>query len=159
VLAMPRRRAGYHRYDKLRERGDLVRGRSGIYMSASHAVCNEVLRGDGFGAVPTTVSKRALTSARDSVARVVHPLDDSFASVDPPEHTRLRKIVAPHFTAPAMRRLAPVVSRLVDAELDRLDRAGPVDLIGEFAVRVPSRVICQLLGLPESDHDTFVRWG
>ena len=159
VLAMPRGRAGYDRYDRLRECGPLVRGRSGIFMSASYAVCNEVLRGDAYGAVPTTVSKRALTSTTDEVARVVHPLDDSFASVDPPEHTRLRKIVAPYFAPQAMRRLELAVQRVVHSELDRLDRPDTVDLVGEFAVRVPSRVICEMLGLPESDHDRFVRWG
>ncbi|NUS73394.1 MAG: cytochrome P450 [Corynebacteriales bacterium] len=127
-------------------------------MSVSHAVCKELLRSNAFGAVPTTVSKRALLPADDG-GPLVHPLDDSFASMDPPEHTRLRKIVAPSFTPAAMRAQTSFVERVVQEELDRLDGHGKVDLIDEFAVRVPSRVICELLGMPTSDHELFVKWG
>ncbi|WP_037077265.1 cytochrome P450 [Pseudonocardia spinosispora] len=159
ILAMPRGSAGYARYEKVRARGELVRGRSGTYMTVSHRVCNEVLRSDAFGAVPTAASKHVLTPTNGRLDRLVHPLDDSFASVDPPEHPRLRKIVAPFFTPAAMRRLRGFVDEVIDDELDRLDRPERLDLISEFAVRVPSRVICEMLGLPPSDHERFVRWG
>ncbi|MFB9905993.1 cytochrome P450 [Allokutzneria oryzae] len=159
VLSMPRGVAGYDRYERVRERGELVRGRSGLYMTASHAVCGKLLRSPDFGAVPTTVSKRALRPTDGSAQRLVHPLDDSFASIDPPEHTRLRKIVAPAFTPQAMRAQEEFVTDVVEQELDRVDRQSTVDLIDEFAVRVPSRVICEMLGMPTSDHELFVRWG
>lgn len=160
VLQLPRGRSGYARYERVRAAGDLVRGRGRLYMSASHATCGEVLRGRQFGAVPTAAAKLRLTPPRGQrSALLVHPLDDSFASVDPPEHTRLRRIVAPWFTTAAMKARAGFVERVVEDELDRLDRPGTVDLIDEFALRVPSRVICELLGLPPADHERFCRWG
>ncbi|UGQ11308.1 cytochrome P450 [Yinghuangia sp. ASG 101] len=162
VLCLPRGAAGYARYERIRERGDLVRGRSGLYMTASHRICDEVLRSDAFGAVPTTVSKvrlRASPEEREGGPVLVHPLDDSFASVDPPDHTRLRKIVAPWFTPHALRSRRQFVEQVVAERLDRLAPTTSLDLISEFAVQVPSLVICDLLGLPTTDHDRFVRWG
>lgn len=159
VLELPRGESGHPRYEQVREHGDLVRGRNGTVMTASHAVCNQVLRNNTFGAVSSTVAKHVLRPARPGTARLVHPLDDSFASIDPPEHARLRKVVAPAFSAQAMRDLATSVERITAEQLDRLDRTEPVDLIGEFALRVPSAVICRLLGVPQADHPRFVRWG
>lgn len=158
VLTLRRGRDGYARYERIREHGDLVRGRSGLFMSATYLTCSEVLRDDAFGAVATPSSRR-LRSPSGEDGHVVHPLDDSFASMDPPDHTRLRKIVAPGFTPRALRGRRPFMEKVVAEQLDRLDRAEPVDLIGEFAVRVPSRIICELLGLPTGDHELFVHWG
>ncbi|WP_205873320.1 cytochrome P450 [Mycobacterium camsae] len=81
------------------------------------------------------------------------------AAANPPEHTRLRKLVAPHFSPEVLRARRAFVEDLVDRQLDRLDCGEPVDLIDEFAIQVPSRVISELLGLPHQDHFLFARWG
>ncbi|ASR37315.1 hypothetical protein BAY61_22525 [Prauserella marina] len=160
ILGMPRGTDGNARYERLREHGELVRGRSGLYMSASHRVCREVLRGKDFGAVPTATAKlRLRPPSWQRGDLLVHPLDDSFASADPPDHTRLRRIVAPLFTPAAIRERGAFVERVVAEELNRLDTREPVDLIGEFAIRVPSRVISEFLGLPPGNHDRYCRWG
>lgn len=160
ILDLPRGRPGYARYERIRDAGDLVRGRSGLFMTATHATCSEVLRSKDFGAARTATAKFRLRPPEWQHSKLlVHPLDDSFASMDPPEHTRLRKIVAPWFTPAAMRDRRALVEKVVQEHLDRLDPAAPVDLIGDFAVRVPSQVICALLGLPTGDHALFCRWG
>ncbi|MFQ6396364.1 cytochrome P450 [Nocardia sp. KC 131] len=160
VLHMPRGADGYANYEKIRARGDLVRGRSGLCMTASYAVCNEVLRSDRFFAAPTSAVRLKLTPPSWQRSDVlVHPLDDSFASANPPEHTALRRIVAPFFSPQLMRARHAYIEKVVAEQLDRLDRDEPVDLIDEFAIQVPSKVICEILGLPESDHPLFVRWG
>ncbi|WP_328649294.1 cytochrome P450 [Amycolatopsis sp. NBC_00348] len=75
---------------------------------------------------------------------------------DPPEHTRLRKMLTSEFTVRRMRRLEPRITEIVDAALDDLERAGtPGDLVANFALPVPSLVICELLGVPYSDRAEF----
>ena len=75
---------------------------------------------------------------------------------DPPEHTRLRRMLTSEFTVRRMRRLEPRIAEIVDAALDDLERAGrPADLVAHFALPVPSLVICELLGVPYADRDDF----
>ena len=78
--------------------------------------------------------------------------------LDPPEHSRLRRMLTPEFTAGRMRRLGPRVAAIVDEHLDVLAAAGPpVDLVPAFALPVPALVICELLGVPVADRDSFQR--
>ncbi|MBG6092914.1 cytochrome P450 [Actinomadura viridis] len=75
---------------------------------------------------------------------------------DPPEHTRLRRMLTPEFTRHRMRALEPRIVEIVDSALDDLERAGrPADLVANFALPVPSMVICELLGVPYSDRAEF----
>ncbi|MFE7741742.1 cytochrome P450 [Nocardia sp. NPDC057455] len=160
VMSIPRGADGHGRYEQVRARGDLVRGRSGLCMTASYAMCNEVLRSDRFAAAPTSAVRLKLTPPSWQRTDVlVHPLDDSFASANPPEHTSLRRIVAPWFSPQQMRARRAFIEKVVAEHLDRLDRAEPVDLIDEFALQVPSKVICEMLGLDPDDHALFARWG
>jgi cytochrome P450 len=88
---------------------------------------------------------------------------------DPPEHTRLRRLLTPEFTVRRLERLRPLVDRIVDEQLDtvaeraeRAERAGaeePVDLVRDFAFPVPFSVICELLGLPVEERDRFRELG
>jgi cytochrome P450 len=83
----------------------------------------------------------------------------SINGLDPPEHTRLRKLVASAFTArrvEALRpRVASIVSELIDAVLDR---PLPLDLVAGFSVPLPARVICEMLGVPAEDIGQFHAW-
>jgi cytochrome P450 len=75
-------------------------------------------------------------------------------TMDPPEHTRLRKLVAQAFTPARVERLRPRVQELVDDLCDGLAKDGPdatVDLVARFAFPLPYTVICELLGIPEPD--------
>lgn len=75
---------------------------------------------------------------------------------DPPDHTRLRRMLTPEFTVRRMRRLEPRIVEIVEDALDDLERAGsPADLVSMFALPVPSLVICELLGVPYSDRAEF----
>lgn len=75
---------------------------------------------------------------------------------DPPEHTRLRRMLTPEFTMRRMRRLEPRITEIVQMALDDLQRAGkPADLVSHFALPVPSLVICELLGVPYADRAEF----
>ncbi|MER7013818.1 cytochrome P450 [Saccharopolyspora sp. NPDC000359] len=77
-------------------------------------------------------------------------------SLDPPDHTRLRRMLTPEFTVRRMRRLEPRIVEIVDQHLDAMERRGaPVDLVAEFALPIPSLVICELLGVPTADQAEF----
>ncbi|MGN6575365.1 MAG: cytochrome P450 [Nocardioides sp.] len=75
---------------------------------------------------------------------------------DPPDHTRLRRLITPEFTVRRLARLRPLVTSIVEARLDAMERQGPVvDLVSTFAFPVSFQVICELLGLPGEDRERF----
>jgi cytochrome P450 len=83
---------------------------------------------------------------------------------DPPEHTRLRKLLTPEFTMRRLERLRPKITEIVARQLDELEAQaaagdGVVDLVPAFAFPIPFLVICELLGLPDEDRDTFRELG
>ncbi|MGS2646734.1 cytochrome P450 [Streptosporangium sp. G12] len=76
--------------------------------------------------------------------------------MDPPDHTRLRRMLTPEFTMRRIRRLEPRIREIVADHLDVMERTGaPADLISEFATPIPSLVICELLGVPYEDREAF----
>ena len=83
-------------------------------------------------------------------------------SMDGPEHLRVRRLVAPSFTARRAAAFRPRITRLVDALLDDLVEqagAGPVDLIPAFARPLPMAVICELVGIPAQDRPRWREYG
>jgi cytochrome P450 len=80
----------------------------------------------------------------------------SFIMMDDPEHARLRRMVTAPFAVKKVEVLRPAVQRIVDDLIaGMLARSGPVDLVEEFALPIPSLVICELLGVPYDDHAFF----
>ncbi|MGH8795083.1 MAG: cytochrome P450, partial [Stackebrandtia sp.] len=76
--------------------------------------------------------------------------------VDPPDHTRLRRMLTPEFTMRRLRRLIPRIEEIVARRLDAMEAVGgPADLVDVFAVPIPSLVISELLGVPQPDRDAF----
>src|SRR6266542_316990 len=100
---------------------------------------------------------RAAASTPDAPQTMLAALNtDSVMSLDPPEHTRLRKLVARAFTARRVEELRPRVAKLVDELLDALEaEPRPVDLVEHFSLPLPVAVICELLGVPASDRPKF----
>ncbi|MGP8304023.1 cytochrome P450 [Streptomyces inhibens] len=79
-----------------------------------------------------------------------------FVAMDPPDHTRLRRKLTGAFTVKRMKQLEEHIIDIAERQLDEMARlAPPVDLVKEFALPVPSLVICELLGVPYADRETF----
>ncbi|MER6362618.1 cytochrome P450 [Kitasatospora sp. NPDC001527] len=79
--------------------------------------------------------------------------------MDPPDHTRIRRLIAGSFTAQRAERMRPSTERLADSLLDAMVAAGPpADLVRDFAVPFPIGVICDLLGVPYQDRHRFHQW-
>jgi cytochrome P450 len=148
-------------YDTLRARGPLHRQRfpSGMqgwlitgYDAARFALSDPRFVKGGPGHGPYQEQLPAHVSAA---------IDRHLLALDPPDHTRLRRLLAAAFTRRRSEQLAPRIQELTDDLLDRLQlraRTGPVDLITEFAYPLPIAVICELLGVPEGDRGDFRAW-
>jgi pimeloyl-[acyl-carrier protein] synthase len=78
---------------------------------------------------------------------------------DPPDHTRLRGLVSKAFTPRVVEGLRPHIQEIVDDLLDRVEGAGAMDLIEDFAYPLPVIVICEMLGVPVADRERFKGWG
>jgi cytochrome P450 len=84
---------------------------------------------------------------------------ESIIGMDPPEHTRLRKLVARAFTARRVEALRPRAAAIVEQLIDRLETLEqPADLVDNFSLPLPVQVICELLGVPAGDRREFHGW-
>jgi cytochrome P450 len=79
-------------------------------------------------------------------------------AVNPPDHTRLRRLVSGAFTARRVAALRPRIEQLTEQLLDEMSGADRVDLIDSFAFPLPIQVICELLGVPADDQRDFRAW-
>jgi cytochrome P450 len=85
-------------------------------------------------------------------------LNRNMLNSDPPEHTRLRRVVSQAFSPRRVEALRPRVAQIVDALLDRVAPHGRCDLMEDFAIPLPMTVISELLGIPEADHRRVLDW-
>lgn len=148
----------YPTYDRIREERGVIPSAIGLLVLSRHADCVRLLHDP-----ETSVDQRksALFQAYIEAAGGENPFADrepSFLFLDPPDHTRLRGLVAHAFTPRRVRELGPFIEQVVDELLDRALAAGSMEVIEEFAYLVPVRVICELLGVPGEDHMTFRDW-
>jgi cytochrome P450 len=77
---------------------------------------------------------------------------------DPPDHTRLRKFTVKAFTPSRIEALRPLISQITESLLDKCDRDGGMEVIGDLASALPVQVLCDLMGVPQSDQPLLRRW-
>ncbi|MFG3319544.1 cytochrome P450 [Streptomyces sp. NPDC048171] len=87
-----------------------------------------------------------------------HAIGRNMLQSDPPQHTRLRRLVAGHFAPGRIAALRPGVERVAGDLLDALPRRGTADLVARYALPLPVTVICELLGVPGADREVFHTW-
>jgi cytochrome P450 len=91
--------------------------------------------------------------------RDLHPaVSQTMLASDPPQHTRLRRLVARAFTPGTIAGLRPYIQSVTDGLVDALVADGRADLVEDLAVPLPVTVICQLLGVPEADRSAVRGW-
>ena len=150
----------YALYERIRRRGPVVRSRTGVHALTSAELCEQVLRDPTFGVRPAGHADGA-GDRTDPVARIALPptVTGSFLEMDPPDHTRLRRTVAPAFRPRVVRERAPrleaLLHRLVDRVEDRVRRGEHFDVMADLAAPFPIAVISDLLGVPEADAARF----
>ena len=152
----------YPLYQRLRERDPIHRSRAirGWFLFR-HADCLAVLRDGRFSADDRNYAGYAQQRAweiADGLADPNQPDEPPMLRRDPPDHTRLRKLVSKAFTPRALEQLRPRVEELADRLLTPLARRGEFDVIRDFAVPFPVTIIAEMLGIPACDFATFKRW-
>ncbi|MFI6578905.1 cytochrome P450 [Nocardiopsis sp. NPDC050513] len=98
------------------------------------------------------------TTRAGEFAEVPPATPGMFINMDAPEHTRYRSLLTGRFTVRRMRQLTERIEQITAERLDAMERGGPTaDLVEAFAQPIPALVICELLGVPYDDHETFQR--
>ena len=146
----------YPFYRLLRERAPVWRSPTGLWVLSRHSDIAAVLKDSRFG--HDFESKLSDPRGRDELLEepVFRGLRLSMLVRDPPDHTRLRGLVAKAFTARRLEAMRPKIAALVEALLDAVEPQGRMDAIADFARPLPVLVICDLLGIPEADRPRFL---
>jgi cytochrome P450 len=153
----------YPAYARLHEEGPLhyldVDGKWALWSVVSHAECSSVAKDPRLSAKRSQQMILSLPlSSQSEFSELARMLGLWLIFMDPPEHSRLRKLLNKGFSPAAIEGLRPQVEAIVDQMLSPLKRGAEVDLMREFANPVPVRIILEMLGIPQELRDTFVNW-
>jgi cytochrome P450 len=145
----------YPVYAKCRERGPIQLPDENITVFSTLGDCDEVLRHPSSSSdrKTSTISRRMAASGE--WPKPAGP--PGFLFLDPPDHTRLRKLVSKAFSPRVVSALHPEITALVDGLLDRIAERGGFDVVADLAYPLPVAVICRLLGVPIEDEPQFSR--
>jgi cytochrome P450 len=143
----------YPLYAKFRERGPIQLPAVNVTVFSTSRDCDEVLRHPSSSSDRwnSTIAQRQLASGAWSKPAV----PPGFLFLDPPDHTRLRKLVSKAFAPKVINALQPDITAMVDGLLDQIAERGHFDVIGDLAYPLPVAVICRLLGVPLEDEPMF----
>src|SRR6185312_9734658 len=147
----------YPAYAQIRELGPLRIPEFNLTVFSSFQECDDVLRH------PCSASdfrKATPIQRRPTADDDYHEHDDgdpSFLFLDPPDHTRLRKLVSKAFAPKVVKALEPDITALVTSLLDQVEDQGSFDVVADLAYPLPVAVICRLLGVPIEDEPEFSR--
>ncbi|MDE2063522.1 MAG: cytochrome P450 [Bradyrhizobium sp.] len=144
----------YPHYDILRRLDPVHVTPHGMYLVSRHADVSEILRDKRFGKdfVERSVRRYGPKIMEEPIFR---SMSHWMLQQDPPDHTRLRGLVVKAFTARRVEDMRPRIQEVVDQTLDRVIPNGHMDLIEDFAFRLPVTIICDMLGIPEEHRATF----
>ena len=151
----------YPTYARLHEQGPLhyvdVGSKWAVWSIFSHAECSSVAKDPRLSAKRAKQMLLPLPLSRQSeFSELARMLSLWLIFMDPPEHTRLRKLLNKGFSAAAVEGLRPQAEAIVDQMLKPLQHGSEVELMSEFANPMPVRIISELLGVPQALHGTFV---
>src|SRR6202041_566750 len=144
----------YPHYDQLRQLDPVHITAHGMYLVSRHADVSGVLRDKRFGKDFVERSTRRY-GAKIMEEPVFRSMSHWMLQQDPPDHSRLRGLVVKAFTARRVEDMRPRIQQVVDQTLDRIIPQGKMDLIEDFAFRLPVTIICDMLGIPEDNRGGF----
>src|SRR6266436_1178513 len=124
-----------------------------------HAVCSSIIRDPRLSARRVGAVLLALPPERQAeFAELARMLGLWLLFLDAPEHSRLRKLMNKGFSPAVAEALRPQIETIVDRMLEPMRHASEADILREIAYPLPVRVIAEMLGVPETLHEHFVRW-
>jgi cytochrome P450 len=139
----------YPAYRRWREQSPVAAVDAGFLVLTGHDACSEVLRDPRFGHTEPVAPADADSGA---------PQRPSFLVLNPPDHTRLRRLVSRAFTPRMIDRLTPRIEEITAGLVADAVSAGTADLLAAVAAPLPVVVISELLGVPVADRDRFEGW-
>jgi cytochrome P450 len=144
----------YSVYRQFRDNGPISLPQANLTVFSAYRDCDEALRhpSSSVDRLKSTMAQRMF--AESNVRPQGPPM---FLFLDPPDHTRLRKLVSKAFVPKVVNELQPEITGLVDGLLDRIAEKGHFDVVGDLAYPLPVAVICRLLGVPLEDEPEFGR--
>lgn len=144
----------YPAYARLRATDPMHLNSFGAFVASRHAEASLVLRDKRFGKdfVNRSVKRYGEKIMDEPVFR---SMSHWMLQQDPPDHTRLRGLVVKAFTARRVEDMRPRIQQIVDQTLDAVADRGHMDLIADFAYRLPVTIICDMLGIPEEHREIF----
>jgi len=153
----------YPTYSRLLEEGPLhyvdVGSKWAVWSVFSHAECSAMAKDPRCSAKRAQQQLLALPLSRQAeFSELARMLGLWLIFMDPPEHTRLRKLLNKGFSPAAIEALRPQVEAIVDRMLKPLQHGSEVELMREFANPMPVRIICEMLGISQELNETFVNW-
>jgi hypothetical protein len=153
----------YPTYARMHEEGPLhfldVGGKWAVWSIFSHAECSSIAKDPRLSAKRAQQQILLLPIDRQAeFSELARMLGLWLIFMDPPEHTRLRKLLNKGFSPAAIEGLRPQVEGIVNHMLDRLRPGSEVDIMREFANPMPVSIILEMLGIPQDLHDKFVDW-
>jgi cytochrome P450 len=144
----------YPVYERLRTTDPMHVTAFGMFLASRHAEASLVLRDKRFGKDNVERLKRRY-GPQIMEEPAFRSLSLTMLQQDPPDHTRLRGLVVKAFTARRVEDMRPRIQQIVDETLDRIAPQGHMDLIEDFAFRLPVTIICDMLGIPEEHREVF----
>jgi cytochrome P450 len=144
----------YPHYQRLRTTDPMHVTPFGAIVASRHAEASLVLRDRRFG--KAFVDRSVRRYGPDIMAEpIFRSMSHWMLQQDPPDHTRLRGLVVKAFTARRVEDMRPRIREVVDQTLDAVIDRGRMDLIADFAFRLPVTIICDMLGIPEDHREAF----
>jgi cytochrome P450 len=146
----------YPHYERLRNSDPIHVNAHGAFVASRHADVSVVLRDKRFGKdfVERTMRRYGPDIMNEPIFR---SMSHWMLQQDPPDHTRLRGLVVKAFTARRVEDMRPRIQQVVDQSLDAIVGQGRMDLIEDFAFRLPVTIICDMLGIPEEHREAFYK--
>ncbi len=144
----------YPHYERLRTSDPMHLTAFGAFVASRHAEVSLVMRDRRFGKDYVERTKRRY-GPQIMEEPVFRSMSHWMLQQDPPDHTRLRGLVVKAFTARRVEDMRPRIQEIVDRTLDRIAPQGHMDLIEDFAFRLPVTIICDMLGIPEEHREVF----
>src|SRR5271170_1096745 len=144
----------YPHYERLRTTDPMHLTPLGSFLASRHAEASLVLRDKRFGKdyVERTIRRYGPKIMEEPVFR---SMSHWMLQQDPPDHARLRGLVVKAFTARRVEDMRPRIQEVVDQTLDAVIDRGHMDLIEDYAFRLPVTIICEMLGIPEDHRELF----
>ena len=153
----------YPTYARLHEEGPIhyveVAGKWAVWSIFSHGECALIAKDSRLSAKRAQQMLLPLPLSRQGeFSELARMLSLWLIFMDPPEHTRLRKLLNKGFSPVAVEALRPQVQAIVDQMLSALRPGSQVELMNEFANPIPVQIILEMLGIPQELRDTFADW-